>query len=280
MLLRSILFLFLFISLQAAMVDGVAILVKNDPITLYEIHEEMMRSNLSKQEAIDALIRKTLEAQEIKERHISVSSSEVYDNIKTMAEQNSMNTSQLYDAMLRVRGLNADAFKAKIEENLLNKKLYDAIAFSKMARPDSSDEEEYYRLHIDEFSYSDTFTVVIYSSASQEKLQAKIANPMLYAPEVRSEPTTLQYEKLNPQLAALLSKTPINQFTPIVPAPGDVFMSFFVQEKSAKTTMPLDSVRNQVQGAIMNERRIAVLNDYFARLRLNADIKTIRLEKE
>lgn len=265
-------------ALHAEMIDGVAILVKEDPITLYDITQEMEHGNLTRKEAIDALIRKTLESQEITQRQLHVEPSEVFKEIKTMAQQNNMTTSQLYDAMLRIRGLDETAFKAKIKENLLNKKLYDAIAFSKIDRPSDVDVEEYYRLHINEFNFAETFSILIYSAASQQLLQEKIANPMLYNPEIHSESATLEYAKLNPQLAQLLSQTNLNQFTPIIPSQNNQFMTFFVQEKSGQTTMELDKVRNQVEGAIMNERRISVLNDYFARLRMNADIKILRKE--
>ncbi len=275
---KYLLLIMLLVTLNAiaATVDAVAILVKDDPITLYDIDQEVAHSNISRQEAIDALIRKTLEAQEVAERRLSVEPSEVFKDIKNMAQQNGMSTSQLYDAMLRIRGLDESAFKAKIKEKLLNKKLYDAIAFSKIDRPSDADVEEYYRLHINEFNFAETFSVLIYSAASQEQLQEKIANPMLYSPEIHSESATLEYAKLNPQLAQLLSQTDVNHFTPIIPAQNNQFMTFFVQEKSGQTTVELDTVRNQVEGAIMNERRISVLNDYFARLRMNADIKVLR----
>jgi parvulin-like peptidyl-prolyl isomerase len=261
----------------AQMINGVAILVKKEPITLFDIQKEMRSSNQELNAVVDNLIRKKLEAQEIKERHIKVDSEEVYKDLRMMAEQNHMTLSQLYNAMLKSRGLSELELKAKIKEKILNQKLYGAIAFSKMSQPSEEDELAYYKQHIDKYSYSKSFSVIVYSSSSKEKLQEKIDNPMFYSPKVRSEPTELDNTKLNPQIAQILAKTPVDRFTPIIPAPGNMFMSFFIQKKSQQTETPFEQVRADVNGAIMQERRQSVLNEYFMRLRMNADIEIIRL---
>ncbi len=276
----KILYLLLLTSfLQAQMINGVAILVKKEPITLYDIEQEMRISNKKLNEVVDILIRKKLESQEIEERQIKVDSQEIHADLKNMAQQNNMTLSQLYAAMLKSRGLSEISLKQKIKEKILNQKLYGAIAFSKMGKPNEEDEKEYYKLHQDEYSYSDKFKVIIYTSASQQKLQEKIDNPMFYTPEVHSEPTELLYAKLNPRLAELLTNTPVDRFTSIIPSPDNRFMSFLIQEKSQKQTMPFEQVRAQVNSAIMQERRQSVLNDYFMRLRMNADIEIIRLDE-
>ena len=102
---------------------------------------------------------------------------------------------------------------------------------------------------------------------------------MFYSPEVGSEKVILQYKTINPRLANVLNETPLNSFTPIVPDQQG-FMSFFVQEKNGMITQPLESVRAQIANAVMGEKRQQVLNDYFARLRLNADIQIVRLPEQ
>jgi hypothetical protein len=54
-------------------------------------------------------------------------------------------------------------------------------------------------------------------------------------------------------------------------------MSFYVREKQNVVTEELESIRPQIANAIVAEKRSQVLNDYFTRLRLSADIKVIRL---
>jgi hypothetical protein len=54
-------------------------------------------------------------------------------------------------------------------------------------------------------------------------------------------------------------------------------MSFYMKDKPNLITESLDSVRPQISNEIMGEKRNQVLNDYFTRLRLSADIQVIRL---
>lgn len=131
-------------ALGAQTVGGIAVLVKEKAITLYDIEQEMRQSKLPRDKTIDLLIRKKLEELEIQERGIQVRQEEVIEDIKAMAAQNNMSVSELYDAMLRVRGVDAEQFKKRIEEKLLGQKLYSAIAYSRLSPPDPADEEAYY----------------------------------------------------------------------------------------------------------------------------------------
>jgi hypothetical protein len=50
-----------------------------------------------------------------------------------------------------------------------------------------------------------------------------------------------------------------------------------MRDKQNLVTESLDTVRPQITNMIMGEKRNQVLNDYFTRLRLSADIKILRL---
>ena len=264
-------------TLNAELIGGVAILVKEEPITLFELKEVMQKEHLDLNKASELLIRKKLEANEIKERKISVNHDEVYDQIQKMAKQNNMSVSQLYEAMLSVRKLTQKELKAKIKESKLKEKLYNAIAMSNLSQPSSEDEEAYYKLHIDKYTRPEKFDIVVYSAKDKNDLQAKITNPMFYSPNCHSKNETMAYDKINPRLAQLLNKTKEGAFTPIIPSPDGGSMSFYVSAKVNTKAEDIESVRADIDNAIMEEARNQVLNDYFARLRLNAEIKMIRL---
>jgi peptidyl-prolyl cis-trans isomerase SurA len=265
------------LSAHAMTIDGIAVLVKEEPITMYDIRTQMRESGQTTKSAVDLLIRKKLEEIEAEERHISVSNDEVLKELRTMAEQNNMSLLQLYEAIQSSRGLSEKELKAKIREKLLNQKLYSAIAFSHMEEPTPEEEDEYYHLHADEFSHPERFEVTVYSASSKARLQEKVDNPMFYSPEIRSESAVFEFASMNPRLAELLNKTPLNSFTPILPSPEGGYMSFYLKEKSEITVQPIDAARPQIANAIMAEKREQVLTDYFSRLRLNADIRIIRL---
>ncbi len=274
---KFLLLILFFLSLQAKTIDGVAILVKDQPITLYEITKAMEENNIPQAQAVDLLERKKLEEIEIKERHITASKQEVFDDIQRMAEQNHMSVIELYQAIQSTQGLSEAKLKEKIKEKILDQKLYNAIAFANLSEPNDEEIQEYYRLHKKEFEKPSTYSVIIYQCADKSHLQEKIDNPMFYSPDVTSEERTFETAQINPQLADLLDKTPVNGFTQVLPAPNGGFMSFYIKEKGAINALDIASLKPQISNAIMGQKRETILKDYFDRQRLNADIKVIRL---
>lgn len=252
-------------------------MVKNSPITLYEVQQEMKQSKTSAQQSADTLIRKKLEQLEASEKKITVTSAEVQEELEKMAKQNNLSMEKFLDAMQTARGINQSELKAKLEESLTGQKLYNAIAFSKMAQPTASEEAEYYQLHLDEFSQPEQYVVTTYIAASAEALQAKIEDPMRNVENVASKDETIPSKAINPQLSQILNKIEVGKFGPILPNGKNGFMSFYMKDKPNLVTENLDSVRPQISNAIMGEKRNQVLNDYFTRLRLGADIQILRL---
>ncbi len=275
-----ILLTILTLTLNAQLVDGVAIVVKGRAITLLDIKKEMKLSRLSAKKAADVLIRKKLEEIEIKERKISVANGEVYDDIKKTAARNNMNISDFYEAVRESNGMSSTQLKAQIKQKLLSQKLYSAIAYSAISQPDDADIEEYYDLHKDSFVHPSGFDVIIYVAKDKVRLKEKVDNPMFYSPDIQTHEQKLPYDKISPELASLLEKTPLNNFTPIVPDGKGGYMSFYIKNIENAKESGLESVRTQIINQIMGMKREQVLSEYFARLKLNADIQRLRMPKE
>ena len=273
---KILLVIFLGSLLNAQLVDGVAIIVKGEAITLRDLTEEMRITKVNLEDAKQILIRKKLEAAEIKERNIKVASSEVYEDIKNIAQRNNMSVSELYEAVRSSSGLTSTEFKAKTKERLLSQKLYSAIAYTSLSEPTEEEAEEYYELHKNDFSHPAGFTVIVYTSKDKNRLQEKMDNPMFYSPDLHAEEKRLEYDKISPELAKFLSKQKADTFTPIVPNGSGAYMSFYVKEVESAKEAGFRSIRNQVVNLIMGDKREQVLSDYFARLKGNADIKVIR----
>jgi len=216
---------------------------------------------------------------EIKERKIKVASSEVYEDIKQVASRNNMNVSELYEAVRSSSGLTSTEFKAKTKEKLLSQKLYSAIAYTSLSEPTEEEAMEYYELHKGDFSHPSGFKVILYTSKNKSRLQEKIDNPMFYSPDIQKEEKELIYDKISPELAKFLSKEKVDAFTPIVPNGKGAFMSFYIKDIKTAQELGFRTIRNQVVNMIMGDKREQVLSDYFARLRGNADIQTIRMPK-
>ncbi|MBA3026594.1 MAG: peptidyl-prolyl cis-trans isomerase [Sulfurimonas sp.] len=274
----KIFFTLIFASLlNAEIVDGVAVVVKEKAITLYDVKKEMALSKVDAKQASDILIRKALEETEIQERKLSVTSEEVYEDIKATAQRNNMSVADFYEAVRNANGLSSTELKEKVEQKLLSQKLYSAISYSAMNPPSDAEVEEYYELHQDEFTHPSSFDVIINSAKDQERLQEKIDNPMFYSPEITTNEQVIPYDRISPELASLLEKTKVNNFSPIVPDGKGGFMSFYVKSVTSAKEGGVESARNQISNKIMEDQREMVLSDYFVRLRQNSDINIIRL---
>jgi len=276
---KLLLTLVMVLSLNAKVYDGVAIVVKNKAITILDIKNEMKKSNISAKKASDILIRKKLEEIEIKNRKITVTSSEVYDDIGKMASRNNMNISDFYTAVRDSNGLSSTELKEQIKKKLLSQKLYSAIAYSSLSEPTESEIQEYYDMHKDNYKHPASFTVIIYDSKDRSLLQTKARNPMFYSANIAQNEQILPYDRISPELASLLERTPLHNFTPVIPNGKGGFMTFYIKEIESAKEGGLESVRNQIINSIMGQKREQVLSEYFARLRHNADINIIRRVK-
>lgn len=263
--------------LWSAPIGGVSVLVKNTPITLYEVQQEMKQSGTNATQSADTLIRKKLEQLEASEKKITVTSTEINEELARMAAQNNLSQEQFLNAMQTVRGLSEKDLRTKVEETIKGQKLYSAIAFSKMAQPSAEEENEYYQLHLDEFSRPESFAVTTYTSKSKEALAMQISDPMRHVENIQMKEENIPFGKINPQLAQILNKIPEGSFSAILPNGQNGFMSFYMRDKINVVTENIEAVRPQIANAILGEKRNQVLNDYFTRLRLSADIKVLRL---
>jgi peptidyl-prolyl cis-trans isomerase SurA len=279
-MLRFLILLLLALSLEAKMVDGVALVVKNQPITLYEIKQTMEQNNIDQKQAVALLIRKTLETSEIKQRNIKVTKKEIIDEIKRIAALNHITVEQFYASLQNSDNLTTAQIQEKIKKRIENQKLFQAIAFAHMYRPGDQEIQNYFQLHKKEFEHPSSYSLIIYQSNDRSLLQRKIDNPMFYSPRVASQTKDFRYNQISPQLAQILAKTKTNNFTPIVPNGQGGYMSFYIASEGKVLHVNLEDVRAQIENSLMMEKRQQVLSEYFKRLEMNADIRRIRMPDE
>lgn len=265
--------------LNAAIYDGVAIVVKDKAITLYEIKAKMQALHTDAKHASDMLIREKLEAIEIDERGIAAQNSEVYDEISKTAARNKLSVSEFYEAVRNTNGLTSTQLKDKIKQRLLTQKLYMAIAYSSVEEPTAEEIKEYYELHKENYKHPSEFNVVVYQSKDKKRLQEKIDNPMFYSPDIQRSEQTFKYAKISPELAQLLEKTELNHFTAALPDGKQQYVSFYIKGVTQAAQSSVQEMHEQIRASMMQEQRESVLGDYFARLRQNVTVDVIRMPK-
>lgn len=259
---------------NAALVDGVSIIINKEPITLYDIHKYATRFNLSKKEALDILVRQKLEDSEIKKLSISVDGFELDQYIENLAISNNMNQYDFLE-MLRSKNINVVEYKEDLKKKLQRDKLYKKIVSSKMQQLNDNELRTYYSENQGEFSQASAFDVTIYTSADQQALQALAKNPMSAANGVELKEATFEASKIDPKLALLLNKTAQGSFTSMVKSDQN-FVMFFVKTKHNVQSIAFEDAKNYIYGKLAEGKEQKAIEEYFEKLKSSANIQVVR----
>ncbi|WP_456453109.1 peptidylprolyl isomerase, partial [Hydrogenimonas sp.] len=249
----------------AGLVDAVSIVVDDQPITLYEIYKTEHQLGLSKEKAVEYLIKQKLKEEELKRLGIQVDEFDVNNEIEKIAQKNGIDSLKLRSIMAQ-RGVDWDDYKKQVKEKLLQERLYRQILSTKIQPPSDATLREYYQLHINEFSIPEAIEVIQYSAPDRKSLKEAMANSMAAVPGVTRQPQTIRADQLNQQLLFLLTQTPKGQFTQIIPVGGQ-YVSFYVQDFVNPHPIPYEKVKNQVYAKWMEEKRKEAIKSHFDKLR-------------
>ena len=261
-------------SANAALVDGVSIIINKEPITLYDIHKYATRFNLSKKEALDILVRQKLEDSEIKKSSISVDNFEVDQYIENLAISNNMNQYDFLE-MLRSKNINITEYKDDLKKKLQRDKLYKKIVSTKMQQANENELRTYFDENQGEFSQAAAFDVTIYTSADQQALQAIAKNPMSAANGVELKDATFEGAKIDPKLALLLNKTAQGSFTSMVKSDQN-FVMFFVKAKHNVQSVSFEDAKNYIYAKLAEGKEQKAIEEYFEKLKSSANIQVVR----
>jgi len=258
----------------AGMLNGVALIVNDEPITIYDINHTMSINKISKNEAVGLLIDKTLYEQSIKENNISADIFEINDYIEKLASANGMDL-YTFKSVVKQKYGDYTAFEDEAKDAVIRQKLIQKIVKGQLAIATDEDMQLYYEKNKEKFSTSKFYEVTQYTSKNKASLNNAIRNPMVIPSDVERTPIKLASDKLQPQMQYLLNETKTNSFTPIFTA-NRQFISLFVTRKEGTTSLNFESVKAKIFNDMMSLREKKYLKDYFEKEKLTADIKIVR----
>jgi len=263
--------------LSARMIGGIALSVDGEPITTTEIKRLQTLAHMSKEEAIETLIKKKLEREAIQKSGIFVNEMDIDNAIANIAKQNGVSVDTLKKEVLK-QGISYKQYRQNIATGIQKERLLKKIAAGRIKKPDDADLKAFYNEHKKEFKIPGFIEISEYSSPKGEYLQAIQHNPMLNPKSIkglRVKDIKIDPRKVNPKLLEILKKTPESKFTPIINT-GRGFVMFFIKKKHNAKTVPFEKVKDQIFGVVMKEKEAQILNEYFQKLRSEAIIKKIR----
>ena len=258
----------------AGVVNGIAITVNDEPITVYDIEKAMSVTKLSKNEAVGLLIDKALYEQSVKENNIVADIFDVNEYIEKLAKANGMDLYS-FKSIVKQKYGNYSDFEEEAKDAVVRQKLIQKIVKGQLAVASQEDMELYYEKNKNQFSTSKAYEVIQYTSKNKASLANALNNPMVIAADVEKTPLKLGVESLQPQMQFLLNETKLNSFTPIFTA-NKQFVSLFVTRKEGTTSLDFETVKAKIFNDIMSTREKKYLKDYFEKQKLTADIKIVR----
>jgi DNA-binding MarR family transcriptional regulator len=261
-------------ALFSQVMDSVAVLVNDEPITSYEIKQIVKKENISKSKAVDKLVDKLLYDQLIRKYRIQVDLFETDKYIENLADSNSMDV-VTFKSFIKQKYPNYKEFLSELNNKIKRDKLVTKLVKDQIPVATDKDIEIYYNKNIDEFTEYSKVKVIQYSSQNRVALKQHQKNPFIQNNAIKQDQVELDTSKVSPDLKFLLSKTPKSKFTPILVF-GGMFTTFYISDKSDEKKVKLSSVRNRIFNMLMKKRENKFLKEFFERSKISADIKVIR----
>jgi len=270
------LLLFTLISTNAQIIDAIAIDVEGEPITTLEIQAVQQKMNMSKSAAVEALIKDRLEISVLKKANIQIDDSSVQAKVQAIAQSKGISKEQMKSVLLQ-KGLTWDSYIKQLRNTMKKERFYKQHIASNITPPNDADLEMYYNANQSKFSNAPTqISLVAYSSPSEASIKEAIANPMKPINGVQKKNILTSSNEMSPELSNLINNTSSGQHTPVVNA-GEVFVAYFVKSKGGQGQSAFQAVKKAVTMRWMQDQRVQAGQDFFNKLKSNANIRVIRL---
>lgn len=263
------------IQTQAQIIDAIAIDVEGEPITTLEIQAVQQKLKMSKQAAVETLIKDRLEKSAIKKAGIIISHEEIQAKVNAIASSKGLTQTKMKE-LLRQKGLTWEMYIEQLTAEMKKERFFQQVILSTIDRPSDDELENYYNTHQAEFSNAPRqMSLVVYTSNTAASLQQAITNPMQPTSGVTKKNILASSNEMSPELLNLINNTSVNSFTKPVNT-GKGFVAYFVRSKGSGQG-GFAAVKNSVAARWIQEQRVQAGKDFLNKLKSNANIRVIRL---
>ncbi len=263
------------LSTKAQFLDAIAIDVEGEPITTLEIQAVQQKLKMSKQAAVETLIKDRLEKAAIKKAGIEISKEEIEAKINAIATSKRL-TKEKMRVLLAQKGLTWESYIEQLKMEMKKERFFQEVILSTIERPSDDELKAYYETHKELFSNAPRqMSLILYSSNSAQSLQKAMANPIEPIDGVNKKNILASSNEMSPALLNLIEQTPINTFTKPINT-GKGFVAYYVKSKGSGQS-GFAAVKNAVMAHWMQEQRIQAGKDFLNKLKSNANIRIIRL---
>jgi len=264
-----------FLATHAQVIDAIAIDVEGEPITSLEIQAVQQKLGMSKQAAVETLIKDRLEIAAIKKAGIQIPPEAIEAKINAIASAKGLTQTKMRE-ILAQKGLTWESYKEQLKTEMKKERFFQEVILATIERPSDAELETYYNAHREAFSNAPKqMSLVAYTSDSPKMLQQAIANPLRPVSGVTKNNILASSNEMSPALLQLIESTPANSFTKPVNT-GKGFISYFVKSKGSGQS-GFAAVKNAVAARWVQEQRVQAGKDFLNKLKANANIRVVRM---
>lgn len=258
---------------KSNIINAIAIVVDKEPITTYDIQILMKEQNIDKQRAVANLVNDRLEKAQVKKLGILISEYELNNEIQKFLAQNNLSLDQL-KARLKVDGVEYEKFKKDFKDDLLKRKLYEAVSAGAKVDFSESGARQFYESHLNEFIIYTDISADIFSSVNSNALELFV-NSGTKSKAIHQRSVHISPQNTDPRLLNFLSSLPVSQFSPLIQG-NEGFVVYRVRSKSGAQQIGFDEAKEAIIGTYVNKQREDFVKDYFDKARAKAQIQVIR----
>ena len=256
--------------LYAKVVDGIALIIEGEVVTTAEIRAVQSQMHVSKEKATDLLIQNRL--QKVALRHIVISEEEVDRKISEIAAQNKISIKKM-QKILKQEGRPWRKYRKSINLALQKERFYQEKIIRTIPEPTEDELKLFHKKNKKLFLLPSSIATMEYHS-KDEKIMQKF---------LKSRKKTLlkgtwkrhNTKKMESTLRTMLLQTANGSYTQSINA-GDKYIAYKVISKTGKISLSFEDVKPLVLMKWKQAQQSKSLEDYFAKLRTNADIQILR----
>jgi len=254
----------------AKMLDGVALIVEDEAVTIAEINAVQKQMNLSKKQAINLLIQDRLQKSAM--RDIQVDELSIDKQIDFIAKQNNISIKKM-QKILKAQGTSWRKYRKSIKESIQKDLFFNQYVAQTIPNPSEAELKAYYKKHKNDFAVPSVFKLVEYSAKTEKAMNNFLKSKK--KKNIKSRTITKKTKGLSSSILNALLQTREGGFTRAFNA-GGKYIAYKILSKSGKTIMPYEASRSSVEARWKQGQRSKALHDYFEKVKTQANIKILR----
>jgi len=256
--------------ISAKMVDGIALIVEGEAVTIAEIQAVQTQMQISKEQAIDLLIQDRL--QKVAMKDIAIPEADIDKKIAQIALKNNLSIPKM-QKILHAQGTSWIQYRHSIRDSLRKSKFYQEVIASSTPNPTNDELKLFYKNHKKEFTLPEHINMIEYSANSKKNMNAFLKTHK--TSYVSSKSVHKNTKETDATLLSMLLTTPNGGYTKSINA-GDRYVVYKIVSKQGNTSMSFKAAKNMVTQAWEQAQQVQSLKDYFQKLRTRADVQIIR----